>query len=282
VCHGWESRKDIGCYPSGSGLASGYVGNRPEQARVTWIGHATVLLDLDGVRLLTDPLLRNRVAHLRRVAPVDVDSVGDVDALLVSHVHYDHLDLPSLRLLDRSLRVIAPRGAGPLLRRRGFEDVVEAEAGDEITVGPVAVRVTHAEHPASRGPLRAKAPSLGFLLAGTASVYFAGDTDLFDGMAALGPLDLALLPVWGWGPSLGPGHLDPRRAAECAALLRARVAVPIHWGTYRPFHGRQGPFLVEPPEEFRRAAGELAPETEVRVLPLGGTLAVPTGAEQAR
>jgi L-ascorbate metabolism protein UlaG (beta-lactamase superfamily) len=233
-----------------------------------------VLIELDGVRLLTDPLLRNRVAHLRRVAPVDPGSLGELDAVLVSHVHYDHLHLPSLRRLPRSVRIVVPRGAGSLLRRQGFDDVVEVGAGEETEVRGLVVRATHAEHPASRGPFMVKAASLGFVAAGSVSVYFAGDTDLFDGMAALGPLDVALVPIWGWGPSLGPGHLDPRRAAEGVARLRADIAVPIHWGTYYPLHERRGPFLVEPPEEFRRAVAELAPETDVRVLPLGGTLTI--------
>jgi L-ascorbate metabolism protein UlaG (beta-lactamase superfamily) len=245
------------------------------RGRLTWIGHSTVLVDLDGVRILTDPLLRTRVAHLRRTTPVDAKGLRGVDAVLISHVHYDHLDLPSLLKLGVSTPVVAPRGAAPLLRKRGFLAVVEVEASEEITIGTLAVRATHAEHPAARGlglP-RTKAVSLGFVLAGTNTVYFAGDTDLFPAMADLaGSLDVALVPVWGWGPSLGPGHLDPRRAAEAVRLLRPRVAVPIHWGTYRPLHVRQGSFLTQPPEEFRRGVAELAPEVEVRIVPVGGSL----------
>ena len=71
---------------------------------------------------------------------------------------------------------------------------------------------------------------------GGRSVYFAGDTDVFEEMADLAPVDVALLPIWGWGPSMGPGHMDPARAAEAARLLDARVAIPIHWGTYFPIH----------------------------------------------
>jgi L-ascorbate metabolism protein UlaG (beta-lactamase superfamily) len=91
-------------------------------------------------------------------------------------------------------------------------------------------------------------------------------------MSSIGPVDVALVPVWGWGRSIGPGHLDPSRAAQAVAAVRARVAIPIHWGTYRPVHQRAGPFLTEPPFEFQRAVGELAPETRVEVLPLGGRL----------
>jgi L-ascorbate metabolism protein UlaG (beta-lactamase superfamily) len=95
-------------------------------------------------------------------------------------------------------------------------------------------------------------------------------------MADLAPgLDVALLPIWGWGPSLGPGHLDPRRAAEALALLRPRVAVPIHWGTYYPVQStRLKPpgFLQKPVESFREAAAELAPEVRIEVLEVGGEL----------
>ncbi len=85
------------------------------------------------------------------------------------------------------------------------------------------------------------------------------------------------MPIWGWGPSLGPGHLDPRRAAEALALLRPRVAVPIHWGTYYPVQAtrlRLPAFLREPVWTFERLAAELAPEVEVRVLEVGGELAL--------
>jgi L-ascorbate metabolism protein UlaG (beta-lactamase superfamily) len=173
--------------------------------------------------------------------------------------------------------VVLPRGAGALVSRRGFEDVAEVEAGEEVRVGAVSVRAVEAVHEASR-LLGRKAPALGYVLAGTKRIYFAGDTDLFPEMADLAPgLDVALVPIWGWGPSLGPGHLDPRRAAEALALLRPRIAVPIHWGTYYPVQStRMSPpdYLTEPVETFRRAVAELAPDVEIRVLSVGGTLAL--------
>ena len=240
---------------------------------LTWIGHSTVLVELDGVRILTDPLLRNRVAHLRRVQAVDPAAAGHVDVVLISHGHYDHLDVPSLRRLDPEIPVVAPRGLGPALRRASRRRIVEVEEGEEISFGDVTVRATPAHHPGGR-QLRSRG-ALGFALRGSSSTYFAGDTDLFDGMAGLGPVDVALVPVWGWGPSIGPGHLDPRRAAQAVAEVQARVAVPIHWGTYRPAHQRGGAFLTEPPLEFQRDAAELAPGTRVEILAPGETLTLP-------
>lgn len=243
--------------------------------RVAWLGHATVLVDLDGTRLLTDPVLRNRVAHLRRAWAPDAGLLRGLDVVLVSHVHFDHLDLPSLERLGRSLPVVVPAGAGGLLRKHRFEQVVEVRVDDEVQVGEVTVVVVEADHAADRGPLGTKAPSLGYVVRGSRSIYFAGDTDLFDGMASLaGDLDVALLPVSGWGAKVGPGHLDPRRAAEALRLLQPRTCVPVHWGTYSPLAWRapRRALASLAPEEFRRAAAELAPDVQVEVLGPNGVL----------
>jgi L-ascorbate metabolism protein UlaG (beta-lactamase superfamily) len=250
--------------------------SQAQAAHLTWIGHGTVLLDLDGVRLLTDPVLRSRVWHLRRQAPgVDATEYADVDAVLVSHLHFDHLDLPSLKRFDRGVPLVVPRGGGSLLVRRGFRRVVEVEPGEEVRIGALTILATHAEHNGPRLPLGPKAPALGYVIGGSCRIYFAGDTDLFEGLVEIGrDLDVALLPIWGWGPSAGPGHLDPRRAAEALRLLRPLLAVPIHWGSYAPLGlGRvQSILLPDPVKAFRREAAGIAPEVEVRVLDLGETL----------
>jgi L-ascorbate metabolism protein UlaG (beta-lactamase superfamily) len=241
-------------------------------ARIVYVGHATVLVELDGVRLLTDPLLRPRLLHLRRQGRVDLEALRSVDAVLISHAHFDHLDLSSLRMLGREVQIVAPRGAGSLLRKRGFGKVTEVEAGDGYPVGSLTVTATLAVHASTRRPFGLRANPVGYVLAGSRSVYFAGDTDVFEDMAGLGPVDLALVPIWGWGPSLGPGHMSPQEAAEAVRLLRASLAVPIHWGTFFPvqsgLRGLPG-FLDRPAEEFKARVGELAPDTEVRILSPG-------------
>lgn len=244
---------------------------------VVYVGHSTVLVDLDGVPLLTDPLLRRRVVHLRRQSPIDVDSLRSPDAVLISHAHRDHLDLPSLRRLDRAITAVVPRGLGSLVERLGFERVVEVDAGEAVSFGPVEVQATHAEHDERRRPGRRRAPALGYAISGSRRIYFAGDTALFPAMDGLVPnLDLALLPIWGWGPTLGRGeHLDPASAAQALSLLRPRMAVPIHWGTYHPLHHglrREPDFLREPAEAFIREAASVAPGVDVRVLQPGERL----------
>lgn len=222
-----------------------------------------MLIELDGVRLLTDPLLRNRVAHLRRAIPLE-HPIPEVDVVLVSHGHHDHLDLPSLRMLPES-RVVAPR---TLALGMGEFDTVGVDEGDEVAVGPLTIRATHAEHDGGRPPF-GSGTALGYAILGSRRIFFAADTELFDGLTGLvDDLDLALVPIWGWGASLGRGkHLDPGTAAEAVRRLAPKVAVPIHWGTYRPLHRRASArFLTEPAEAFARAAAEVAPDVDVRVL----------------
>jgi L-ascorbate metabolism protein UlaG (beta-lactamase superfamily) len=247
------------------------TGPDARKGAVTYLGHATTLIEIDGVKLLTDPVLRNRVAHLRRHAPAPaVDGLAP-DAVLVSHAHRDHLDLPSLRVVARGCPVIVPRGCGRLTGRSAGE-VIEVDVGDRVRVKTLEVTATFARHDGRRNPLGQTTPALGFEATGSLRAYFAGDTDLFPEMAALaGGLDLALLPVAGWGPNLGPGHLDPERAARAAALLRPRIAVPIHWGTFAP-PGARPDDPEAPAREFEREAALRAPEVDVRVLRPGELL----------
>ncbi len=241
-----------------------------------------MLLDLGGRRLLTDPLLRGRLGHLTRHGPPPApEATQGIDLVLISHLHLDHLDPPSLRTIDRTTELIVPSGAGDVVRRLGFAHVYEVVAGDEIRTKGIRVLAVHAEHEGRRRPERFGGPeadTLGYVIeAGGERVYFAGDTDIYPGMEEqVGATDLALLPVWGWGPSLGDGHMDPRTAAEAAALLTPRVAVPIHWGTFFPVGLKRwrGERLTGPPREFARYARELAPEVEVRVLDPGDSTAL--------
>lgn len=251
--------------------------DRVASDQVTYVGHATVLAELDGVRLLTDPVLRNRIGHLRRQAAAPAPDVAEaLDAVLVSHLHHDHADVPSLRRLPRDVPVLAPPGAGAFFQRRGFSAISELAPGESEQVGAVTVTATEAVHP-RRSRLERDSEAVGFLLSGRRRIYFAGDTDIFEGMSELGrDLDLALLPIWGWGPSLGVGHLNPERAAQAAAMLSPRLAIPIHWGTLYPIglaRFRPDP-LRSPPREFSAWMGRLAPQTEVRVLAPGETISL--------
>jgi L-ascorbate metabolism protein UlaG (beta-lactamase superfamily) len=244
-------------------------------AKLVFVGHATVAVDLDGTRLLTDPFLRTRLGPLRRHGPPAARAaLRDLDAVLISHLHRDHADLPSLRQLG-DVPMLVPPGAGGFFERRGFRSVSELALGSSTQVGAVTVTAIQAVHDGERRGSH-DAQAIGFLLSGRQRIYFAGDTDLFDGMRALRGVDLALLPIWGWGPNLGPGHMDPERAARAAALIEPKIVVPIHWGTLYPrfLHRLRPRPLGDPPLELARWMAELAPQAELRVLAAGESTSV--------
>jgi L-ascorbate metabolism protein UlaG (beta-lactamase superfamily) len=242
--------------------------------RLTYVGHGTVLLRLGDAAVLTDPMLRNWLGPLRRYGPEPAPDVAELpDLILISHVHRDHLDLRSLRRIPRATPVVAPHGAGRWASRGGAARITEIGVGETTSIAGLDVKAVPAVHDGHRARGRGpRAETLGYVISGRdRNVYFAGDTDLFDGMTELGSIDLALLPIWGWGTSVGEGHLDPVRAARALELIRPRVAVPIHWGTFFPLGLRRlrPQFLTEPPREFARLAARLTPEVEVRVLEPG-------------
>ncbi len=254
----------------------------PTQApvdRLTYLGHSTVLIEMAGTRLLTDPVLGHVMWSLRRRAARVPDSwLADVDAVFISHGHFDHLDLPSLRALHGRPLVVVPAGLGRVAQGAGLGHVQEVRVGDRLPVGGLDLEIVPAAHGRRRSPWVAAAAAVGCLISGGSTVYFAGDTDLHPAMGGLaGRVDVALLPVGGWGIGLGRGHMDPRRAAEAVALIRPAVAVPIHWGTLSPIglHRFMGTRFDAPGPAFAEAVARAAPSVRVCVLAPGASLALP-------
>jgi L-ascorbate metabolism protein UlaG (beta-lactamase superfamily) len=254
---------------------------------VTWLGHSTVLLAMDGVRVLTDPVLRRSVGPLRRVGPRPSPDVWQAaDVVLLSHLHHDHADLPSLRMLGAERPVLTSSANAAWLRRRGLNGVALTE-GEWSQLGPeVDVTLVRADHQSRPMPHRPN-DSHGHLVRGPSGVvWVAGDTSLYDEMdrihAAVGArVDLAIVPVGGWGARLSNGHLDPAAAAKACVLVGARSAVPVHWGTLhvpglsqlpRGWMERGGPAFVE-------FLCEAAPSCRPLLLEVGGTISVPSAHE---
>jgi L-ascorbate metabolism protein UlaG (beta-lactamase superfamily) len=272
------------------GTVSGRANTGPVASpELHFLGHSTVRVELAGRTVLTDPLLALTVGLLRRIVPLpDPATWAGVDVVLISHLHGDHLHIPSLRSLGRRIRILVPRGAGAWLRGRGFPRVDELSAGESVRDGDLRITAVRAEHSGHRwGPRSTHGPdteSIGFLLEGDGStVYVSGDTGLYDGMTVLGErdVDIALLPVWGWGPTLGPGHLDPVEAAQAVALIRPRIAVPVHWGTLTiaglasvpsPLRARMRRMLVDPPRAFAAEVAALGLRTRVVVTEPGSAV----------
>jgi L-ascorbate metabolism protein UlaG (beta-lactamase superfamily) len=240
---------------------------------VRYLGHATVLLDLPGLRIMTDPFLRGRLGPLRRHGPLPrPGAIGPIAFVAISHAHPDHFDPRSLTSISGDPLVIVPRGMGDKVRRLGLR-------AREVVVGePVAIArhwtITAVPARHWRWPGSPRAAAVGYLIEGPArtGIYFAGDTAPYRAMREFADrVDIALLPVGSWGPHLTPGHLSPRTAAEVARVLGARVAVPIHWGTLYPAHLERifDDRLTRPASRFEAWARELMPQLDVRALEPG-------------
>jgi len=251
---------------------------------VRFLGHATTVLDLGAVRVLTDPFLRGTLGPLQRHGPLpDAASLAGIDVVVISHGHPDHFDRRSLRMLAGRPVVVVPRGLGTWLRGITRGDVVELVAGERLTVGALSITGVPARHWTAPGAPRAL--PMGFHLDAGPRVYFAGDTGRFGAMADLaGLVDIALLPVWTWGPHLGPGHLGPRSAAEALVDIAPSAAVPIHWGTLYPrrLHRVWPRPLDEPGDRFAAHARKLAPAVDVRVLRPGAATTIEVMPRPAR
>ena len=233
--------------------------------RITYVGHATVLVDMDGVRLLTDPVLRSRVLHLRRVGRGSRLGAARPRRRarlarrtgITSTCRRSNGSGGSCRSSARAASAGSCGGGSSATSSRSTRASASRSAALSVTA-------TFAEHDGARGPLGAQAPSLGYAIEGSRRVYFAGDTDLFDGMADLGAVDLALVPVAGWGSKVGPGHLDPERSGRGgrAAAAEGRDPHPLgHVLDAQPAADARARRRV------RRARGrERVPDVEVRIV----------------
>lgn len=256
----------------------GYARPMPE---ISWWGHATVTIADSGLRILTDPVLTSHVGHLRRRrGPIPPEAAAEADLVLISHLHGDHLHVRSLRKIAQRTPVLMPKGALKAVRMLRFLphlDITEVSAGEVVQVGDVRVRAVPARHDARRHDLArlGSAPPLGYVIEGQQRTYFAGDTALYPEMPQeVGRCDVALLPVGGWGPGLGPLHLNSKTAAEAARRLNAGTVIPIHYGTLWPI----GLDRVKPAEfyrpglDFAQVIPQVAPRTTAHVLEPGETV----------
>jgi L-ascorbate metabolism protein UlaG (beta-lactamase superfamily) len=216
------------------------------------------------------------------------EEAADADVAVVSHLHFDHLHLPSLRKLSPEVRIVAPVGTARVLARAASaisRRVEEVSPGQAVDVDGVVIRAVRAAHDNRRSPLSHYcAPPLGFIieagLEDPTRVWFAGDTGLFTGMSDFRPVDVAVIPIGGWGPTHGPSHHDPIQAAEAVRRVGAKDAVPVHFGTFWPLGLRYINRLsfrqrfVEPGPRFAAALATCCPTSTAHVLKVGNTATV--------
>jgi L-ascorbate metabolism protein UlaG (beta-lactamase superfamily) len=256
---------------------------------LTWLGHAAFLIRLGGQTILVDPFLGDRASPVGWAGPrryagpgITVDKLPPVDVLVISHNHYDHLDLRAIRQLPakEKMRVIVPAGLGALLRANGFSDVTEVRWGDSLKLDGLNVISVPAVHFSSRGLFDGDATLWsGYVFESSQKrVYFAGDTAYHDTLfkqlrRTIGPVDVALVPIGAYEPHnlMADVHTNPEQAVQLAQDMGARALVGMHWGTV--VLSTEPPF--EPPRRFRAAGSAQGyPDESLWLMSIGETRAM--------
>ncbi|HEX6047667.1 MAG TPA: MBL fold metallo-hydrolase [Gemmatimonadaceae bacterium] len=266
----------------------------PDALTVTWLGHSTLLVQIGGRNVLTDPVWAERASPLRFAGPrrrlppaIALASLPPIDVVVVSHDHYDHLDLATVRQLARlhpDARWATPIGVRRLVQRAGVERVGDLAWWDATEIGPLTVTCTPAQHSSGRGVTdRNRSLWCGWSIATLAqvrrAVYFAGDTAYCPAFAEigvrLGPFDACLLPIGAYEPRwyMRYVHMTPEEAVRgfedlCRGEVTTSTFVPIHWGTFRIADDA----LDEPPRRLRAAwAARQLPAPSLAMLGHGET-----------
>jgi N-acyl-phosphatidylethanolamine-hydrolysing phospholipase D len=278
----WGREGALASVPNDGSVLRAWAGN--PHATATWIGHSTVLVQMDRVTFLTDPIWSQRASPLSfagpaRYAPpaVAMGSLPPIDFVVVSHSHYDHLDLDTLRLLSNGrTRFFVPLRQGALLRAHGIEPVEELDWWESREIGGVTVHCVPAKHWSQRGLFdRNRALWSGWAVVGpTRRFYFAGDTGYFGAVteigSRLGPFGLAAIPIGAYDPPamMQSVHLNPEEALQVGLDVRGERLLGVHYGT---FDLTDEPF-AEPPRRFREAgAARALPSERLWLPPLGET-----------
>jgi L-ascorbate metabolism protein UlaG (beta-lactamase superfamily) len=257
---------------------------RAPEPHITWIGHATFVLRLGGRLIATDPVFAPRMGPRRRLSPAGVDPslLPPIDIVTISHSHYDHLDVPSLRFLARQGNplFVVPKDNANILRDAGIENVVELAWWESVEASGVRVTSVPAQHWSMRVPWDRNTRLWGGFLyeASEGVAYHAGDTamsdDVFRSIAQRSPaIDWAMLPIGAYDPRwfMSSQHMSPEEAGRAWELLGARVLVAMHWGTFRLTDEPVG----EPPQRVKSwFAGKGYGKERLWVMDIGETRAL--------
>jgi len=244
-----------------------------------WVGHSTVLLSFCGTQILTDPNFSSRIKIARRVVglPIEPEEITDLDLILISHAHYDHLDLPSLKRLPKKAFLVVPRGCKSFVEDLGFSTVMEMGWNRVIEVHGLRIEAIRPAHWGRRTPLDGEDRGYnGYLISKDGrGILFAGDTGYSKMFAEKGReqnLSVAFFPISAYKPDwFRTNHATPEQALQMFLESGARFMVPIHWGTFILSHEP----LEEPLEKLRVESRRLKIEERVIILKHGESFSVP-------
>jgi L-ascorbate metabolism protein UlaG (beta-lactamase superfamily) len=265
---GWN-HPSTGSLPVGSGASTA--------TKVSYLGHASLLIESGGVAIVTDPVFCDRIAGMftkrSSASQFRAEELRGVAGVLISHAHHDHLDYPSLGRVGRSHPVVVPWGLATTMRWRGFEDVRTIGLWEELDLGPWRVTAVPSRHFGGRLPLLYTSGHQGYVLTGPSCVYFAGDTGLNEPMfREIGRrfrLDLAVLPIAGAVfPWFRRNHMNAEDALRAFHALGARRMLPMHFETFPASFEPAG----DPRRRLNEASSRLGVSDRVTILPEGGSL----------
>ena len=229
-----------------------------KESAAVFIGHSTVLVHMDEQNFLTDPLYLKRLYILKRRHPpgVPFQDLPKLDFILISHGHLDHMDLKTLNLFPRSLPIVIPKRLKKYLTDLGFRDVRTLSWGEDTFIGFLNILALPAQHIPGRSLFETRSVPQSYLVQGTRTIFFCGDSGLTQEFQKIGmayAVDLALLPIGSYRPAFFRRiHMNPEDALQAMEMLRARKSLPIHWGTFRLSLEP----LDEPPGRFARLVNE--------------------------
>ncbi|MFS4457985.1 MBL fold metallo-hydrolase [Bdellovibrio sp. HCB2-146] len=248
-----------------------FLKNNKTEPTLTWIGHSSFLLQLEGMNILTDPVFSARTSPVsfagpkRQVAlPFQLEELPAIDVVVISHNHYDHLDLATLKKLsqrpDNKTIFLVPLGNQKLLQSEGIQKVQEYDWWDQVKAGPLNFILTPTQHWSARGLFDNNETLWGawYIQGTTQKVFFAGDTgyskDFQDVASKLGPVDLALIPIGAYEPRwfMKKHHVNPSEAVQIHKDLQAKKSVAIHWGTFR----LSDEAMISPAEDLKKSLSE--------------------------
>ncbi|UYL07315.1 MBL fold metallo-hydrolase [Bdellovibrio sp. SKB1291214] len=239
----------------------------PEGLMLTWLGHSAMLVQMDGMNVLTDPALSDRVSPVSFAGPkrygklpLQIEQLPALDVVIISHGHYDHLDLPSLKkIYDQNggrTQFLVPLGNKVLLESEGIKNVREFDWWQGTQVGALNFTFTPAQHWTARSLFDRNLTLWGgWMVKGSHQVFFAGDTgyskDFQDIYQRLGAVDVALIPIGAYSPRwfMQLQHIDAGEAVQIHKDLHAKLSLPVHWGTFK----LSDEPMNEPPEKLREA-----------------------------
>lgn len=244
----------------------------------TFVAHSCMLIETDNFNFITDPIFRERIAFgfKRALHPlkIKINDLPRIDAILISHGHYDHLDVPSLKKFSKNIPIVIPKKRGKLCKRMGFSDVRGLDLRETTVVNGVKITAVPAYHFPGRSLQFYVKDYQGYVIEGSKTVYFSGDTGLNNNFKEIGEkfkIDLAILPIGAYVPaSFREHHLSPEDALEAVKLLNARKMIPVHWGTFKLSLEP----ITEPPERLMQSAKSEGLEDRVVLIQHGDKIKI--------